>query len=99
MNIGVIGILVVFGVFLVLLATNPRLSCFGRKLASPFYPIFRRKRMEEEKRRVYREHLKDVKTADYGFKLEEPAGAEHPPIPDEAQKKAKSAEEYGLKLD
>ena len=99
MNIGVIGILVVFGVFLILLATNPRLSCFGRKLASPFYPLFRRKRMEEQKRRVYKEHLKDIKTEDYGFKLDEPAGAAHPPVSEEARKKAKSAEDYGLKLD
>jgi len=99
MNIGVIGILVVFGVFLVLLATNPRLSCFGRKLASPFYPLFRRKRMEEEKKRVYKDHLKDIKTADYGFKLDESAGANRPPLSDEARKNAKSAEDYGLKLD
>lgn len=98
MNIGVVGILVIFGIFLVLLATNPRLSCFGRKLASPFYPLFRRKRMEEEKKRAYREHLKKIKTEDYGFTLEDSADTARNPISEEARKKAKSAEDYGLKL-
>ncbi|MHB8053974.1 MAG: hypothetical protein ACYDH3_01795 [Candidatus Aminicenantales bacterium] len=98
MNIGVIGILVVFAVFIVLIAKNPRLSCFGRKIASPFYPLFRRNRMKEEKRRQYQEHLRNVKTDDYGFKLDDSARNSPSPISEEAREKAQSAEDYGLKL-
>ena len=87
MNIGVIGILVVFAVFIVLIATNPRLSCFGRKITSPFYPLFRRKRMEEEQRRLYKERLRNVKTEDYGFKLDDSAGNPSPPFPKKPGKK------------
>ncbi len=99
MNIGVIGILVVFAVFIVLIAANPRLSCFGRKIASPFYPLFRRKRMADEKRRQYQDHLRNIKTEDYGFKLDDSAGTSGPAVSEEARKKAKSADDYGLKLD
>jgi len=97
MNIGVIGILVIFAVFIVLIATNPRLSCFGKKIASPFYPLLRRKRMERTNAALRKERLKQMKTEDYGFKLE--SGAAQPEISEEARKKAKKAEDYGLKLD
>ena len=99
MNIGVIGILVVFAVFIVLIATNPRLSCFGKKIASPFYPLLRRKRMERTNAALRKERLKQMKTEDYGFKLEAESGAAQPEISEEARKKAKKAEDYGLKLD
>jgi len=47
-------ILVILALFFILLIFNPNLSCFGRKIRSPFYPLFRRKR-------------KEIKTEDYGF--------------------------------
>jgi Sec-independent protein translocase protein TatA len=98
MNIGVVGILLVFAVFIVLIATNPRLSCFGKKIASPFYPLFRRKRMARESELRRKERLKQMKTEDYGFRLDE-AGEGPSEISEKARKKAKTADEYGLKLD
>ena len=99
MNIGVVGILIIFAVFIVLVATNPRLSCFGRKLKSPFYPLFRRKRLEEESRLLRQEKLKNLKTEDYGFKLGDSEGTARPTVSDEIRKKAEKTEDYGLKLD
>lgn len=55
----VYAILVVFGIFLILIIIDPRLSCFGKKLSSPFYPILRKKKQRK------------IKTADYGFSLDE----------------------------
>ena len=40
---------------------NPNLSCFGRKIASPLYPILRHKKKSQKR----------IKTQDYGFKLSE----------------------------
>jgi len=50
------GIIVIFALFVLALIFNPTLSCFGRKLKSPFYPIFRKKKRK-------------LKTDDYGFSL------------------------------
>jgi len=55
------GILFVFGAFVLLMIFNPRLSCFGKRIASPLYPLMRKKRMRE------------VQTEDYGFQLSEGA--------------------------
>ena len=44
MNWGVTGLLIVFAAFIVLLVFSPSLSCFGRRLKSPFYPLTRRRR-------------------------------------------------------
>jgi hypothetical protein len=64
MNWGVYAILIIFGAFVLLLIINPNLSCFGKRLRSPFYPL-RRKR---EERREVREDLKR-KMTDYKFDL------------------------------
>lgn len=96
MNIGTIGILIIFAVFIVLIAANPRLSCFGRKLKSPFYPLFRKKRMEQDQQQLRKARLQKLKTEDYGFKLDDSAGASRPDVSEKAKKKA---EDYGLKLD
>jgi hypothetical protein len=58
MNLGVYGILVVFALFILLLIFNPNLSCFGKRVKSPLYPLFRGKKKRKE-----------VKTEDYGFDL------------------------------
>jgi len=50
------AIIIILVVFILILILNPNLSCFGRKLKSPLYPILRRKK-------------KKVKTDDYGFNL------------------------------
>jgi len=57
MNIGLYGILILLGLFIILLVFNPNISCFGKKVRSPFYPLFRKKKRRE------------IKTEDYGFKL------------------------------
>ncbi|HEA65189.1 MAG TPA: hypothetical protein ENI02_03530 [Candidatus Aminicenantes bacterium] len=51
------GILVIFALFIIALIFNPTLSCFGKKLKSPFYPILRKRRRK-------------LKTDDYGFSLD-----------------------------
>jgi hypothetical protein len=96
MNIGIYGILIIFAAFIILMAVNPRLSCFGKKLKSPFYPFFRRKKLAEENDRRRRERLAKIKTEDYGFILDDSAG--RPKIPDSAPE-AKKGEDYGFKLD
>lgn len=60
MNIGVLGIIVVSVLFLILLVLNPKLSCFGRVVRSPLYPLFRKKKTKKKK-----------KEEDYGFHLVE----------------------------
>jgi hypothetical protein len=93
MNWGVTGLLILFGAFVLLLIINPNLSCFGRRLKSPFYPLWRKKKLaQEEKARKARL----IKTDDYGFKLGDD-GAPPPPGPSTQAKK--KTEDYGFKLD
>jgi len=56
-SLGYIGILIIFALFFLLLIFSPNLSCFGKKVKSPLYPLFR-KRKERK-----------LKTEDYGFSL------------------------------
>ena len=56
MSWSIYAILIVFAAFILLLILNPNLSCFGKKLKSPFYPLLRKKK-------------KKLKTDDYGFSL------------------------------
>ncbi len=58
MSLGYYGILIIFAAFFLLLIFRPSLTCFGRKVKSPFYPLFRRKKLK-----------KKIKTQDYGFSL------------------------------
>ncbi|MFC2160296.1 hypothetical protein ACFLRX_01445 [Acidobacteriota bacterium] len=63
----VYAILIVFGVFVILIIIDPRLSCFGRKIRSPFYPIMRKK------------NKRPLQTEDYGFSLvDEDMKLDHP---------------------
>lgn len=57
MNWGYIGILIIFALFFLLLIFSPNLSCFGKRVKSPLYPLFRKRKQ------------KKVKTEDYGFSL------------------------------
>lgn len=65
MNVGTIGILVVFAGFVLLLIINPNMSCFGRRIKSPFYPLLRKKRLKEGSGEAPK---KAPKTEDYGFR-------------------------------
>lgn len=92
MNWGVTGLLIVFGAFIVLLVFSPSMSCFGKRLRSPFYPLTRRRRNRPPSARPG----KPVKAADYGFKLADGAGA---PAPKPRSEAAQKAEDYGFKLE
>jgi len=93
MNIGVYIILILFGLFVVLLIVNPNLSCFGKKVRSPFYPLTRKRRIS----------AKSVKTTDFGFHLSpdgKPAGTK-PAVtkPSGASPDTPKTEDYGFHLD
>ena len=62
MKLALYGILIVLALFIVLMVFNPNLSCFGRKLRSPLYPILRKKKQKQKR----------MKTVDYGFDLVNP---------------------------
>jgi len=83
MSWGAYAILVIFGAFVVLLIINPNMSCFGKRIRSPFYPL-KRKRTMRRKMTDYKFDLgpggskksdpsakapPDKKTEDYGFRL------------------------------
>jgi len=101
MNIGVYVILILFGLFVVLLVVNPNLSCFGKRVRSPFYPLTRKKGKA----------AKTIKTTDFGFHLNPgekladrrpskpsmstPAGAK----PAGSSPDAPKTEDYGFHLD
>jgi hypothetical protein len=50
------GIIIIFALFVLVLVFNPTLSCFGKKLKSPLYPLLRKRKRK-------------LKTEDYGFTL------------------------------
>jgi len=55
------GILIIFAAFILLLILNPNMSCFGRRIKSPFYPLFRKRLRDEAKK-------KPPRTEDYDFR-------------------------------
>ena len=67
MGWGSYAILIIFGAFVLLLILNPNMSCFGKRIGSPFTPLFRKSRL---KKRAAKEAEKTAKkTDDYGFRL------------------------------
>ncbi len=66
MNWATYGVIIIFGAFIILMILNPNLSCFGRKITSPLYPVLRHKKKSQKR----------IKTQDYGFKLS--VGGEKP---------------------
>ena len=64
MNWMTYGIIIIFAAFVVLMILNPKLSCFGKKLASPLYPLTRQRKQKQRK----------IKTEDYGFNLSDSSG-------------------------
>lgn len=79
------AILVIFGLFVILMIINPNLSCFGRRIRSPFYPLTRGKK-------------KKAMARDYKFDLGTP-GLKSGPADQSDQAKKPKAEDYGFKLD
>ncbi|MCX7973061.1 MAG: hypothetical protein N3B16_00980 [Candidatus Aminicenantes bacterium] len=100
MNIGLIILIVLFVVFILLLVFNPSLSCFGKRIRSPFYPLYRR-------RLIAAKGKKDLKTSDYGFHLVEAEERKNEALSTERPskkeptgvEKSKKTEDYGFKLD
>jgi hypothetical protein len=84
MNIGIYGIIILFGAFIVLLILNPNLSCFGKRLKSPLYPLLRKRK-------------KPIKTRDFGFHLGDQEKARK--LEAGAKPPTKKAEDYGFRLD
>ncbi len=92
MNLGRYGILIAFAAFILLMILNPRLSCFGKRIRSPLYPLLRRRQKKA---------APQAKTEDYGFHLvENPPPKAGPRRPEEKKDKAaKKADDYGFRLD
>ena len=94
MNIGLYGILIVFGAFVLLLIFNPNLSCFGRTIRSPFRPLLRKRKSR----------TKTIKTQDYGFDLGGSSSKKNPEMrkaqdkPSRVKKPSVKTEDYGFKL-
>jgi len=84
MNIGLYGLVIVFGAFIILLIINPNLSCFGKRLKSPFYPLMRKKKISAAK------HGRRTTAAD---------GPGQPGASANAKNPDKPAEDYGFHLD
>lgn len=96
MKLALYGILIILALFIVLMVFNPNLSCFGRKLKSPFYPVLRKKKQKQKK----------IKTVDYGFDLGNPGGKKSRGIATQKQAQQKKStarhniatEDYGFDL-
>lgn len=89
MNWGTYGILIAFGLFILLLIFNPRISCFGKRIRSPFYPLLRKKSRKKPVRPA--EH--------YGFRLTEAEAKEKAKAGEEKKKAVKKTDDYGFRLD
>lgn len=92
MNLGAYGIIVIIVIilFIILMIMNPNLSCFGRRLKSPLYPLLRKKKRK-------------IKTEDYGFKLVDHPSP-RPEKRNELKRirqtdNAKKTDDYGFRLD
>ena len=98
MNWATYGVIIIFGAFVFLMILNPNLSCFGRKITSPLYPILRHKKKSQKR----------IKTQDYGFKLSENGkspvyhgqrgGEEEELFLDQFKDKKYKTKDYGFKL-
>jgi hypothetical protein len=84
MNIGLYGLAIVFGAFIILLIINPNLSCFGKRLKSPFYPLLRKKK---------------AGAAKHGRRPPAAGGPGQAGTAATAAKPDKKAEDYGFHLD
>ncbi|MGQ9672081.1 MAG: hypothetical protein ACUVV5_02980 [Candidatus Aminicenantales bacterium] len=88
MRFGVYGILIILGLFILLLIFNPKLSCFGKRVRSPLYPLWRKRRKKGE-----------LATHDYGFHLVEGESGEKRKSSLKSKKPDQKTEDYGFRLD
>jgi hypothetical protein len=96
MSWGAYAILFIFAAFIVLLVINPNVSCFGKRVKSPFYPLTRKRQIRK-------------KMTDYKFDLGEGTGGKKAAPPDKQaaqkphQKRGKKTDnktdDYGFRLD
>lgn len=90
MSWGPTVILILFGAFVLLIILNPNISCFGKRIRSPFYPLLRKKPAKK-------------KTTDYHFHLADGAAKESGPEnatgPEEKARPAPKTDDYGFRLD
>jgi hypothetical protein len=96
MSWGAYAILFIFAAFIVLLVINPNLSCFGKRVKSPFYPLTRKRQVRK-------------KMTDYKFDLGGETGGKEGTPPDKkpapqppqkpGRKTDKKTDDYGFRLD
>jgi len=89
MNWGTYGILIAFGLFVLLVIFNPRMSCFGKRIRSPFYPLLRKKSRKKAA----------PPAEDYGFRLTEGQGQDAARAAEERKRAVKKTDDYGFRLD
>jgi len=89
LNLSIYGILIIFGIFILLLIINPNLSCFGKKLKSPLYPILRKRKQKKQK----------INTQDYGVDLGGDRTKKKPEVKTKNSSKKKiKTQDYGFNL-
>jgi hypothetical protein len=89
MNWGTYGILIAFGLFILLMIFNPRISCFGKRIRSPFYPLLRKKSRKKA----------PPPAEDYGFRLAEREGKVEAKAAEGKKEAVKKTDDYGFRLD
>jgi hypothetical protein len=89
MNWGTYGILIAFGLFVLLVIFNPRMSCFGKRIRSPFYPLLRKKSRKKAA----------PPAEDYGFRLAEGEAKDAAKAAEERKRAVKKTDDYGFRLD
>jgi hypothetical protein len=90
MNLGAYGVLIIFGAIVLLMILNPNLSCFGKRLKSPLYPLLRKRS---------RAPRRQPPTEDYGFDLGgDKADTELSPQPRSSPERKPHTEDYGFDL-
>ncbi|NIM58272.1 MAG: hypothetical protein GTO16_04930 [Candidatus Aminicenantes bacterium] len=99
------GIIIIFAIFVLALIFNPTLSCFGKKLKSPLYPLLRKRKRklktedygfslgDKKDRMKAKERMQKLGIKDYGFS----AGGDAQHLPQE-KKRALKTEDYGFSL-
>jgi len=102
MSWGAYAILIIFGAFVLLLIISPNMSCFGKRLRSPFYPLRRKRELKQGVREDLRKKMTDYKF-DLGQrptgKTPEPGATKPEGKPGPKGPSDKKTEDYGFRLD